>query len=262
MKPRLVLLGACAGVLAIGLVVASGAALPAGQYEALPSFSASQVLPRALLRRPNYRIGDRVGLENFQYGFKVHTKYGTFVIKGTDLLRVRAREIAATAKLEEVGGAETAVGSAGRTVLKPVETAKDLITAPGQTIGDTFRGMGHIFGSAKAAMSATDPHKEGVLASVTGGSAARRKLAFDLGVDPNTSFAPLDAELKRLATASAIGETGANVGLSFVAGPAGYAISAGGTSNSLREALRDKTTAGWKGTAARLSPPWVSRTPP
>jgi hypothetical protein len=173
----------------------------------------------------------------------VHTKYGTFVIKGTDLLRVRAREIAATAKLEEVGGAETLVGSAGRTALKPVATAKDLITAPGQTIGDTFRGVGHIFGSAKAAMKATDPHKERVLASVTGGSMARRKFAFGLGIDPNTSFAPLDSELKRVATASAIGETGANVGLSFVAGPAGYAISAAGTSNSLREALRDKTAA-------------------
>ena len=243
MKPRLVLLGVRAGVLALGLVVASEAALPAGQYEAPLSVSASQVLPPKLLRRPNYRIGDRVGLENFQYAFKVHTKYGTFVIKGTDLLRVRAREIAATAKLEEVGGAETVIGSAGRTALKPVATAKDLITAPGQTIGDTFRGVGHIFGSAKAAMKATDPHKERVLASVTGGSTARRKFAFGLGVDPNTSFAPLDSELKRVATASAIGETGANVGLSFVAGPAGYAIGAAGTSNWLREALRDKTAA-------------------
>jgi hypothetical protein len=243
MKPGLAVLGACAGLLAIGLVLASDAALPAGQYEAPPSFSASQVLRPELLSSPNYRIGDRVGLENFQYAFKVDTKYGTFVIKGTDLLRVRAREIAATAKLEEVGGAETAVGSAGRTALKPVETAKDLITAPGRTIGDTFRGVGHIFGSAKAAMKATDPHKEGTIASITGGSTARRKLAFGLGVDPHTSFTPLDAQLTRLATASALGETGANVGLSFVAGPAGYAISAGGTSNSLRETLRDKTAA-------------------
>jgi hypothetical protein len=113
MKPGLAVLGACAGLLAIGLVLASDAALPAGQYEAPPSFSASQVLRPELLSSPNYRIGDRVGLENFQYAFKVDTKYGTFVIKGTDLLRVRAREIAATAKLEEVGGAETAVGSAG-----------------------------------------------------------------------------------------------------------------------------------------------------
>lgn len=64
MKSRLVLLGVRAGVLALELVVASGAALPAGQYEAPPSVSASQVLPPSLLRRPNYRIGDRVGLEN------------------------------------------------------------------------------------------------------------------------------------------------------------------------------------------------------
>ena len=40
-------------------------------------------------------------------------------------------------------------------------------------------------------MNATDPHGDSMLASVTGGAAARRKLAFDLGVDPNTSFPPL-----------------------------------------------------------------------
>jgi hypothetical protein len=234
--------GAFACGLTIIIVAVNGAAWPES-YEQPPAFSASQVLPRDLLQSPNYRVDDRVGLENFQYAFSVHTKWGTFPIKGADLLRLRAREMAATAKLEEVGGAETAVESAGRTALKPVETAKDLITAPGQTIGDTFRGVGHIFGRAKAAMSATDPHKEGVIASVTGGSSARRKLAFDLGVDPNTSFPPLSDQLKRLATASAFGETGANVGLSFVAGPAGIAISASGTSNALREALRDKTAA-------------------
>jgi hypothetical protein len=127
--------------------------------------------------------------------------------------------------------------------LKPVETAKDFVVAPGKTVGDTFKGVGRMFGSANASMNATDPNKETILASVTGGATARRKLAFDLGVDPNTSFAPLSAELKRLATASAVGETGVNVGLSFVAGPAGIAISAGGTSNTLREMLRDKTAA-------------------
>ena len=34
---------------------------------------------------------------------------------------------------------------------------------------------------------------------------------------------PLADQLKRVATASAVGETWANVGMSFVAGPAGYA---------------------------------------
>jgi hypothetical protein len=184
-----------------------------------------------------------VGLENFQYVYQLQTKWGPFTVKGSNLLSVRAREIVATAKLEEVGGAETAVGAAGKTAMRPVETAKDLVTAPGQTISDTFKGVGRIFGSADAAMNATDPHKETILASVTGGATARRKLAFDLGVDPNTSFPPLADELKRVATASAVGETSANVGLSFVAGPAGIAISAGGTANQVREMLRDKTAA-------------------
>jgi hypothetical protein len=117
------------------------------------------------------------------------------------------------------------------------------VTDPAQTIGDTFRGVGHIFGSADATMNATDPHADSMIASVTGGAAARRKAAFNLGVDPNTSFPPLADELKRVATASALGETSANVGLSFVAGPAGFAISASGTAGQVREMLRDKTPA-------------------
>ena len=215
----------------------------AAQYEGAPSFSAAQAVPGVPLRGTDYSIGDRVGVENFQYVFHLNTKWGPFTIKGSDLLRVRLREIAATAKLEEVNGAETAVESAGKTALRPLSTAKGLVTAPAQTIGDTFRGVGHIFGSAGATMNATDPHGDSMLASVTGGAAARRKLAFDLGVDPNTSFPPLADELKRVATASALGETSANIGMSFVAGPAGFAIGATGTATQVREMLRDKTPA-------------------
>ena len=227
---------------ALALVVLS-VAPQAGQYEQPPSFSAAQVLPANLLRSPDYTVGKHVGLDNFQYVFKVDTRWGSFAVRGSDLMRVRAREIAATAKMEEIGGAATVADAAGRTALKPLATAKDLVTAPGKTIGDTFKGVGNIFGSAGASMSATDPHKEGVVASLTGGATARRKLAYAFGVDPNTSFPPLHDELTRLATANAIGETGVNAGLAFVTGGAGIAISIGGTSRTLRLALRDKTAA-------------------
>ena len=158
-------------------------------------------------------------------------------------MRVRAREMAATAELEKIDSAGTLVNAAGRTALKPLATAKDLVTAPGRTIGDTVKGVGNLFGSVDASMAATDPNKDGVVASVTGGATARRKLAFDFGVDPNTSFPPLGEELTRLATANAIGETSTNAGLAFVTGGAGIAISVGGTSRTLRLALRDKTAA-------------------
>jgi len=215
----------------------------AAQYEGAPTFSAAQALQGVPLRGPDYSIGSSVPVENFQYVFNVNTKWGPFRVKGSDLLRVRLREIGATAKVEEVNGAETAVESAGKTALRPLNTAKDLVTAPGQTIGDTFRGVGHIFGSADATMNATDPHGDSMIASVTGGASARRKQAFNLGVDPNTTFPPLADQLKRVATASAFGETSANVGMSFVAGPAGFAIGATGTAGQVREMLRDQTPA-------------------
>jgi len=232
---------------ALAPVVAFGtflvAASEAGQYERAANFSATQAIQGVPLHGADYSIGDRVPVENFQYVFSVNTKWGPFRVNGSDLLRVRLREITATAKLEEVKGAKTAVESAGRTALAPLNTAKDLVTRPAQTIGDTVRGVGHIFGTARATMNATDPHGDKIIASVTGGASARRKQAFNLGVDPNTSFPPLADQLKRVATASAVGETSANVGMSFVAGPAGYAIGATGTVGQVREMLRDKTPA-------------------
>ena len=242
--------GVCFSVPAITMTAGGKAWPETGQYEAPPVFTATQVLPPDLAHSSNYTVDARVGLENFQYVFRLQTKWGPFTVKGSDLLRVRAREIAATAKLETVGGTETAVGAAGRTAMRPVETAKDLVTAPGQTISDTVKGVGRIFGSADASMKATDPHKETILASVTGGATARRKLAFDLGVDPNTSFPPLGDELKRVATASAVGEW---LGL-----PALQSVRA---AQPLRYARccatnRQRTS---KRTAARRSPPWVFR---
>lgn len=236
--------GTAASALA-GLFIAAfwSAAPQAGQYEQPPSFQAAQVLPPNLLSSPNYTVGDAVGLDNYQYVFTVNTRWGAFAIRGTTLLRVRAREMEATAKLAEIDTASTVVDAAGRTVLKPLGTAKGLVTAPGKTITDTFKGVGNLFGSVNAAVEATDPRKEGIIASVSGGAEARRKIAFDLGVDPYTSFPPLDQELTRLATASAIGNTGVNVGLGFVTGGVGIAISATSTSQKLREALRDKTAA-------------------
>lgn len=233
---------ALAAVVAFG-TFAIAAFSEAGQYEGTPTFSAAQAIQGVPLHSADYSISDRVPVENFQYVFSVNTKWGPFRVMGSDLLRVRLREITAAAKLEGVNGAETAVESAGRTALKPLNTAKDLVTQPAQTIGDTVRGVGHIFGTAKATMNATDPHGDSIMASVTGGASARRKQAFNLGVDPNTSFPPLADQLKRVATADAVGTTSANVGMSFVAGPAGFAIGASGTVGQVREMLRDKTPA-------------------
>src|SRR5262249_59408022 len=82
--------------------VSANICVEAGQYEGTPVFTASQVVPTDLARSSNYNISERVGLENFQYVYQTQTKWGHFEVKGSDLLRVRAREMASTARLETV----------------------------------------------------------------------------------------------------------------------------------------------------------------
>ena len=202
---------------------------------------AGQVLPPNLLRSPNYTIGNQVGLDNFQYVFRRRHRWGPFTIKGSDLLRVRAREMAATAELAQIDSAGTLVNAAGAHRAEAARHRQGPGHRARQDHRRHLRGVGNLFGSVDASMAATDPNKEKLIPSLTGGATARRKLAYDFGVDPNTRFAPLDDELTRLATANAIGETTTNAGLAFVTGGAGIAISVGGTSHTLRLALRDKT---------------------
>jgi hypothetical protein len=228
---------------AAALALLSADPLSAQGYETPPTFSAAKVLPPDLVQGPYHKIVGPVTVQGFLNHYQMQTKYGTFPVEGTELLRMRVRELAATAQLEKVNSAETLVASAGRTALKPLETAKDLVTAPGKTVSETWKGVGGWFNRADASMQATDPNREGTVASLTGGSKARRKLAYDLGIDPYTTFEPLNAELTRVASASAVGETGVNIGLAFVTGGAGIAISVGGTTSTVREVLRDKTAA-------------------
>ena len=93
---------ALAAVVAFGtfLVAASS---EAGQYEGAPTFSATQAIQGVPLHGADYSIGDRVPVENFQYVFDVNTKWGPFRVKGSDLLRVRLREVTATEKLARAG---------------------------------------------------------------------------------------------------------------------------------------------------------------
>ncbi|HEY9520388.1 MAG TPA: hypothetical protein VIQ39_02470, partial [Methyloceanibacter sp.] len=83
-------------------------------YEGPPTFSAAKVLPPELLQSPYHKIVGPVTVQGFLNRYQMQTKYGTFTVEGTELLRMRVREVAATAQLEKVNSAETLVASAGR----------------------------------------------------------------------------------------------------------------------------------------------------
>ena len=142
--------------------------------------------------------------------------------------------------------------AAGRTALKPLATAKELVTEPGKTIGDTFKGVGNIFGGAGGRCRRPTRIKK---ASSPPSPAAPRRGASSLSISASILIPASRRshdELTRLATANAIGETSVNVGLAFVTGGVGFAISVSSTSQKLRVALRDKTAAQLEQDGARV----------
>ena len=221
------------------------------RYERPPTFSPSRILPPELLRSPNHSVDGTVTNEGFINTYQMKTKFGTYTVESTDLLKIRVHEMAAAARLEEKSGTGTMLKAAGQTALKPLKTGKDLITKPGRTVKNTFRGVGRLFGRVGAGMAKTDSQGESTLGSLTGAGSARRKLAYEYGVDPYTKFEPLRQQLASLSAASALGGTATGVGFAFVTGGAGVAISVGSGSESLRATLRDKTAAELEETGRR-----------
>lgn len=228
------------------VITGLGVVPAAGQtrgYETPPNFSSNQVLPPALRQSPYHSILDPVQNDGFQNIYRMKTRSGEYSIVGTQLLKVRVKEAEATVRLADISSGDQMLNAAGRTVTKPLKTGKDLITNPGATVKRTFQGVGRFFGRVGASMDATDPSRESMIGSITGAGEAKRRLAYKMGVDPYTLFTPLSEQLSRLASASAWGGTATGVGLAFVSGGAGLAISVGATSENLRSLLRDKSAA-------------------
>jgi hypothetical protein len=53
------------------------------------------------------------------------TKFGTFPVESTDLLKVRVHEVGAAVQLEEKSGTGTMLKSAGQTAMKPIDRFLD-----------------------------------------------------------------------------------------------------------------------------------------
>ena len=228
---------------AVYLMNAGSAQSQNARYEQPPIFSPAQVLPPELQRSPYHSIDGTVTNDGFINTYQMKTKFGTYPVESTDLLKIRVREIAAAVQLEEKSGTGTMLKSAGQTAMKPIKTGKDLITKPGRTVKNTFRGVGRFFGRVGAGMEKTDSQGESMIGSLTGAGTAKRELAYKFGVDPYTKFEPLRQQLASLSAASALGGTATGVGFAFVTGGAGVAISVGSYSATLRSMLRDKTAA-------------------
>jgi hypothetical protein len=232
-----VLLGAM-----VGEAAAEDTVLDALSYQTTPfTLSASDVLDGGILSGPNYKIMDVVSNDGLINTYELKTTYGMFRVETTSMLYVRLNELDALRRMELLKGTQVYGDAAKKAGKSPFVAAKDLVTAPVETTKNIVSGVGRWFSDVGRAVVSSDPHQEGALKTAIGHATLQRKFAVEFGVDPYTSFEPLEAELNDLAWTATGG--GLTVKLAFSAIPAagGQAVRTTSMAGGFKSLIRDSS---------------------
>ena len=189
----------------------------------------------------NYHVLEPVGGDGLLRIYRVNSKYGTFTVQGDVMLLQRRKELAALDMLEEQSQTEAFAEAFGQAAVGPVEFAADMVTDPAETVERTVSGVGEMFDRVASGLFNMDHNRDSMLESALGVSSERRKLAALLGVDPYTDFTPLAQQLDQFGRTSAAGGLVIDVGVTFIPGAVGVAVSTTSVMNGLGNLLRDKS---------------------
>jgi hypothetical protein len=220
--------------LASAMALMAPAAASAQKFEAPPSYNAAQI--RGIDRvGENYTIKTPVRSDGLMRNYVLTTPYGELTVAGDAMLRMRLTELRALALLEKVSNSDTFAKSLAQAGLNPLKYTGKLISNPLGTIHDTFAGVGAMFGRLGSGISNAGKTQDNALGGLLGVTSERRILAATYGVDPYTDFPPLDAKLKQLSEAAALGGLTVTGALLAVPGAAGIVVSNLSTANRLND---------------------------
>lgn len=176
------------------------------QGEVAPIFQADQVIPPQLVRGSNYRIAERVPVEEYSYVFTIKSDFGDIVARSRDMLDLRLRELKSIESAKKLSKDPHAVDG----VLDPLkDTGKGLVlvvTEPLESLKRAPRGF------TRMVNQYVDP------ADRRAGSPERRKLATELDCDPETANPILKKLLDDMAVQQFGGSLITRAAISFVPG--------------------------------------------
>ncbi len=204
--------------------------LAADDFEQPPVLEAGDLLAPEILKGAHYEIQTEVVNDGFMNRYRIASDYGRFDAYGELMLAVRVQEIGALGELDEVSKAEVFAESALSAALRPVSAIADFAERPGETLKGIGAGLGRMWGRVKrtageikegieeakeekdaeggaeeadgdqAAQAAKEYAKK-----YFGATAAERRWAQKLGVDPYTTNEPLRKGIREVARVDAAG---------------------------------------------------------
>jgi len=175
--------------------------------------------------------------------YELDTTYGPVTVESTALLMIRLNEIKALQRMEQLKKTQVFKDALKETAKGPLRTAKGLVTAPVKTVTGTVTGIGRWFSDVGRAVVSSDPHQEGAVKTAIGYAAAKRKFAYEFGVDPYSSFKPLEEELNDIAWTATGGGLTVKVAFAAIKDTPGTVVQTTGTAAGMKKLVRDKSPA-------------------
>jgi hypothetical protein len=230
-------------VLVVGVFIFSPQ-IGAQDFQKTPiTLKASDVLPSNLLTGPNYKVKDIVRNDGLINIYELETNYGPLVMESTSLLLIRINELVALQKMEQLKGTDVYTEALKKSATGPLKTAEGLITDPGGTVKGVATGVGRWFTDVGRSITSDDPHQAGALKTAVGHAPAKRQFAFQFGVDPYSSYEPLQNSLDEIAWTAVGGGLTMKAAFSAIPDAAGTVVSMAGGAHGMKSLVRDKSPA-------------------
>jgi len=169
--------------------------------EPAPTFRASDLLVSDILRGPNYTIDEFVQVENYKYRFNLNTEWGVIPVHGLNMLELRLREMYAIENARQLAQDPQFIEGIFQTVRNTPQGIKILLTEPQGALLRAPKGF------ERMVRGKLDP------ADRRAGSENRRRLAVEVGCDPETTNPVLKSLLDGIALRKGLGGFATKVGL-------------------------------------------------
>jgi hypothetical protein len=198
-------------------------------------------LSAELISGPHYTMAPKAEIRRAIAFYNLDTSYGKTKVSGTVALLERIDELGAIATLEKMKKTDVYTDAVKKSAGGPLDTGKALVDDPVGTVSDTAKGLGSFLSDVGYSIVSDDPSQENVAKTALGFGAAKRKLAHQLGVNPYSSFEPLQDHMSEIAWTMVGGGLTITAAFSQIGNTAGQVVRITAGSNKARMLVRDKS---------------------
>jgi hypothetical protein len=201
----------------------------------------SEMVDADLLEGTGYTLAPKASVVSSRAVYKLEGTDGSDRITGTVSLLERANEIRAVSTLEAMKKTDVYGDALKNSAKGPVKYGKKLVSEPVDTVSDTVKGFGSFLADVGYSVVSDDPSQDNVAKTSLGFATAKRNFAYQLGVNPYSSYQPLQDALGEVSWTAVGGGLTVTVAFRAVTNTAGAVLSSTSFANTARQAVRDNS---------------------